>query len=108
MNKTIFIADDSPTILSYLENVLGQKNNDLNLFDDESDTSVQYDIQTFEDGEYLLQKYKESYNIGEKIPLCILDMRMIRLDGLTTAKEIRKIDRNTKIIIVTAYSDFSC
>ncbi len=107
MNNTIFIADDSPTILSYFENLLGNGDKEFDFFTQKTQEHVAYNIHTFEDGDLLLKKFEKWYTQGKKVPLCILDMRMMRMDGLTTAKEIRKIDGNVQIIIVTAYSDIS-
>ncbi|NOZ47238.1 MAG: response regulator [Chlorobi bacterium] len=107
MNKTIFIADDSPTILSYFLNLLGSDSVDLNFFNSSENEDENFDIHIFEDGDLLLKAFIEWYKKGNKIPLCILDMRMVRMDGFTTAKEIRKIDENVQIIIVTAFSDIS-
>lgn len=107
MNNTIYIADDSPTILSYFENLLGAGDQDFNFFTQKSEEPGSYDIHYFEDGDLLLKHFEKWYSKGNKVPLCILDMRMIRMDGMTTAREIRKIDKNVHIIIVTAFSDIS-
>lgn len=59
-------------------------------------------VKTFEDGEYLLNYFREEYEKENKIPISILDLNMPLLGGLETAKEIRKIDPEVIIIIVTA------
>ncbi|MFC2086223.1 response regulator [Bacteroidota bacterium] len=107
MNNTIFIADDSPTIISYFESLLGAGDQNLNFFAQRTEEAGSYDIHSFEDGDLLLKHFKNWYSQGNKVPLCILDMRMIRMDGITTAREIRKIDENVQIIVVTAFSDIS-
>lgn len=107
MNNTIFIADDSPTILTYFENLLGAGDQKFNFFTQKSEEPGSYDIHTFEDGDLLLKYFEKWYSQGNKVPVCILDMRMIRMDGITTAHAIRKIDKNVQIIIVTAFSDIT-
>lgn len=59
---------------------------------------IQYEIQEYESGEYLLRGLKE----GEP-DLLFLDIEM---SGMEAAKELRKTYKNTVIIFVTAYPDF--
>jgi len=91
-NKKILLADDNENILDVCKKIL---------------TPHDFDMKTFTDGTYLLKYFKSEYKKGKKIPLCILDMRMPLLDGLKTAQELRTIDQDVIIIIITAYSDVS-
>ncbi|MEQ8187337.1 MAG: response regulator [Candidatus Eremiobacterota bacterium] len=95
MNKNILIADDSKTILNIYKIIL------------RGDKEEGFNIQTFLEGKSLLDYFKKEYESGNRIPLCILDIDMPVMDGLTAAGEIRKIDGDVIIIIVTAMSDIS-
>jgi DNA-binding NtrC family response regulator len=57
-----------------------------------------YDIYTAADGEEALKIIKE-----RKIDLITLDLRMPKLSGIETLREIRKIDREVPVIIITGY-----
>lgn len=64
-------------------------------------TGISYEIQTYESGDSLLA------GIGECEPqILFLDIEMPGLNGMETAKELRKRYNNTVIIFVTAYPDF--
>ncbi len=96
--RKILIADDDTTILRLYTSVLTKKTSVL-----EED----FILETFENGSSLLEHFKSEWNSGNRIPLCILDMNMPGMNGLETAREIRNIDSNVIIIIVTAYANTS-
>jgi DNA-binding response OmpR family regulator len=52
------------------------------------------------DGLEALEVFKEN-----KIDIVITDINMPKMDGLQFLKELRKIDQNCKIIIISAYTD---
>jgi len=109
-NNTIFALDDEPVILDLYKNILGSsKRERLNFFSALEDTSEQYsfDLHTFETGEEYLEELERFYAAGNRLPLCLLDMRLPGKHGLDVAKETRKIDSEIAIIIITAYSDYS-
>ncbi|MEQ8189284.1 MAG: ATP-binding protein [Candidatus Eremiobacterota bacterium] len=96
--RKILIADDDTTILKLYTSVLTKKTSVL---------QEDFILETFENGIALLERFKSEWNVGNRIPLCILDMNMPGMDGLETAREIRNIDSNVIIIIVTAYATTS-
>jgi two-component system response regulator (stage 0 sporulation protein F) len=57
-----------------------------------------YDIYTAPDGEEALKIIKEP-----KLHLITLDLRMPKLSGIETLREIRKIDPEVPVIIITGY-----
>jgi len=57
-----------------------------------------YDIYTAPDGEAALNIIKE-----RKIHLITLDLNMPKLSGIETLREIRKIDGEVPVIIITGY-----
>ncbi len=95
-NKNILVADDSITILTLFEGIFAREKSEDNFI-----------LKTFNDGIYLLKYFKSENEKGNKIPLCILDMVMPVMSGLETAREIRKIDPDVIIIIVTGHSGIS-
>jgi PAS domain S-box-containing protein len=62
-------------------------------------------VKTFTDGPKLLAHFEAAFREGTRIPLCMLDMRMLPIDGLKTAELLRAIDPDVVIIIITAHSD---
>ena len=96
MNKNILIADDCKTILQIYKTMLRSNT-------EEED----FNVNTFMEGKSLLDYFKKEYEGGNRIPLCILDIDMPVMDGLTAARELRNIDSNVIIIIVTAMDNFS-
>jgi len=50
--------------------------------------------------------FRQKYEEGSTIPVCIVDMRMPNgIDGLETSLRLKQIDPDVHIIIATAYSD---
>jgi PAS domain S-box-containing protein len=72
-----------------------------------SDAHKSFDLRLFNDGAPLVRFFKNEFECGRKIPLCILDMCMIRMSGLETAKALRAIDPEVFIIIITSYEGVS-
>lgn len=59
----------------------------------------QIDVSCFRSGEELLQSYSYYHAI-------FLDIDMGGMDGIETGKQIRKLDKDVKIIYVTSYRDY--
>jgi len=59
-----------------------------------------FEVDTAEDGEFALQKIKEN-----NYDLILLDVKMPKMDGLTVLQEIRKLDKNPQVIMLSAVSD---
>jgi two-component system OmpR family response regulator len=81
-NTTILLAEDDSNLGNLLKTYLKAK---------------EYETFLFEDGAAALEAFK-SGTFG----LCILDIMMPEMDGLTLAREIREIDPNVPIIFLTA------
>lgn len=62
--------------------------------------NIELNLETFENGEELLQGNFQTFDV------LFLDVDMPGMDGLETAKEIRKENRDMLIIFLTAYSEF--
>jgi CheY-like chemotaxis protein len=59
----------------------------------------EYEVFGVYDGKDAIDKAKELYP-----DLILLDIRMPKIDGLEVAREIRKINKTTKIIFITAFA----
>lgn len=92
MSQYIAVIDDSPTIR----------------------VSVEFAIKSFglpvlqaENGVDALEKIKALMDGGDELALCICDINMPQMDGITFIKEYRKIDRFTPIVVLTTESEES-
>lgn len=90
MKKYIVVVDDSEVIRNIVDQTLRMANYP--------------DIILAENGVDALQKIKPL--LGQ-IALYISDVNMPEMDGLTLVKEIRKLDSNTPIIMLTTETDKS-
>jgi two-component system chemotaxis response regulator CheY len=90
MKKYIVVVDDSEVIRNIVDQTLRMAN--------------YTDIILAENGVDALQKIKPL--LGQ-IALYISDVNMPEMDGLTLVKEIRKLDSNTPIIMLTTETDKS-
>ncbi len=110
MNRTIFAVDDEIEILNSYKNLLGvNKQEGLEFFSrlDSDEEGEEFLLETFTTGEAYLERLKALYALGERLPLVLLDMRLPGKHGFEIAKETRAIDRETIIIILSAYADHS-
>lgn len=120
MNKRILIIDDQQEILESLENLLTGKESLKELtskLDDivkeffgedylnEKNINEIYEVNTADRGEKGYEYVRKSIEQNRPYSVVTIDMRMPGWDGLKTATEIRKIDKNIEIVIVTAYTD---
>ena len=78
----LLVAEDDPNLGTILKAYLTQKG---------------YTVVWTKDGEETLASFDE-----EDVDACILDVMMPLKDGLTVAREIRKVDKNVPIILLTA------
>ncbi len=78
----LLVAEDDPNLGTILKAYLTQKG---------------YTVVWTKDGEEALASFDE-----EDVDACILDVMMPLKDGLTVAREIRKVDKNVPIIFLTA------
>lgn len=88
----IGICDDEAPMRKSLRTPLEQK---LQLLGKE------YRIFEYDSGESLIRRPE-----GESLDILFLDIEMKRLNGMDTARDLRKRDVHTLLIFVTAYPDF--
>jgi two-component system chemotaxis response regulator CheY len=90
MDKYILIIDDSPTIRISVEFAI---------------KNLGYKSQQAENGVDALEKVKEIDEKGGEIALCITDINMPQMDGITFINEFRKVNKFTPIIVLTTESE---
>jgi two-component system, chemotaxis family, chemotaxis protein CheY len=88
--KYILVIDDSPTIRISVEYALKK---------------VSVPIKHAENGQDALQKIREFKDAGDETALCICDVNMPVMDGITFIKEFRKIDKFTPVLVLTTESE---
>jgi DNA-binding NtrC family response regulator len=79
----VLVIDDEPDICSLFKELLGNEG---------------YGVVTAQDGLEGLERYGES-----KPDVIILDLKMPRMGGMETLRNIRKVDKDVIVIIITAY-----
>lgn len=86
MGKSILIVEDDVDLLGIYKEIL-----ELH----------EFDVDTALNGEEGVKKY-----IEKRPSLVIMDVDMPILDGYEAFKQIKKIDNNANVIIVTGFSEF--
>ena len=89
----IAICDDDTAFSSQIEDIIEAECDEKN---------IRSDIEVFSDGYYLLKAIKQ----GSIFNIIFLDIEMKKLDGLATAREIRKIDSTVLIIYISGFDDY--
>lgn len=90
--KYIIVIDDSITIRAIVELVL---------------KNLGYKVQGSENGEVAIQLIKEIKENGDDVALCISDINMPVMDGITFLHEFKKLDKFTPVIMLTTESEDS-
>ncbi|HLD23591.1 MAG TPA: hybrid sensor histidine kinase/response regulator [Sulfuricurvum sp.] len=73
---------------------------------DPTDRTMNFNLFQANNGLEGVEIFRQQYEEGSTIPVCIVDMRMPNgIDGLETSLRLKQIDPNVHIIIATAYSD---
>ena len=89
----IAICDDENIITSQIDNII------LDICNRES---IPFDTDVFYSGQGLEREISK----GTKYDLIYLDIQMASGDGITTAKNIRKMDENVLLIYVSGYDKY--
>lgn len=88
----IAICDDNLEESNILKNLLYEYANTYN---------INFDIEIFQNGFLFLDAVKKSFHI------CFLDIYMPAFSGIDTAKELRKMDKDTSLIFCTSSTEFA-
>jgi CheY-like chemotaxis protein len=84
-NISLLVAEDGEDIINIMDRTFQMLVNQIHLASD---------------GEIALESFK-----ANRPDIVITDLRMPNLDGKGLVKEIRQIDKNVPIIVITAYKD---
>ncbi len=87
--KHILTIDDSPTVRASVEYAL---------------KGLGHSVVHAENGKEALEKYNELTGRGETVSLCIVDVNMPVMDGITFVKNFRQIDKFTPVVMLTTES----
>lgn len=90
--KNILTVDDSPTVRTSVEFAL---------------KGLGHAVLHAENGKEALDKYNELKSKGETVSLCLVDVNMPVMDGITFVKEFRQIDKFTPVVMLTTESSDS-
>src|SRR5271157_1087619 len=88
--KHIMVIDDSVTIRTSVEYAL---------------KGLGFPLDHAENGADALEKVKALKEKGQDLALCIVDVNMPVMDGITFIDEFRKIDRFTPVLVLTTESE---
>ena len=64
-------------------------------------------VKQAENGADALEKINELKSNGDDVSLCIVDVNMPIMDGITFVKEFRKLDKFTPVLVLTTESEGS-
>ncbi|GGD05031.1 transcriptional regulator [Aureimonas glaciei] len=119
--RRVLVADDDANVLDAYRRVLdgltagaGSVTSELDALSDELfgefivdvRDALLSDVVYCRQGEQAVRAVEEARQCGRPFAIVFLDMRMPPgIDGLETARRIRRIDPDTNIVIVTGYSD---
>jgi len=117
-NRSILIVDDDPGVRDSYDQILSaspvsdiiSKGKDLFDAKDEdfvANPKLQYDITLTDCGEAGVSAVQEAVSRRSPFAAAFIDMMMPGIDGAETARQIWRIDPDIKIVIVTAYSDYT-
>lgn len=84
-NRKILVVDDEKDICGFVKNFFQERG---------------YDVATASSGDEALAEVKTN-----RPELVLLDIRMKGMDGIATLKHIKDIDKDLKVIMVTALAD---
>ena len=114
----ILVIDDDPGVRESYDQILSSnpvsgimdKGRDLFAEKDQDigvKLSRQYDITLTDCGEAGVSAVQEAVRCQSPFAAAFIDMMMPGIDGAETARQIWRIDPDIKIVIVTAYSDYT-
>jgi len=90
MDKYIMVIDDSATIRASVEMTI---------------KPMGYPIEHAENGIDALDKIKSIKSSGNDVAICVCDINMPQMDGITFIKEFRKNDKYTPVIVLTTEAE---
>ncbi len=118
-SNRILIIDDSVELITEMKKILGESDKTFSLIDDKlfsqfageeeenkKNKKISYDLTVSNSGEEGYELVKKSLQDNIPFALVFIDLLMPKWDGVKTAKEIKKIDKNIEMVIITATGSF--
>ncbi len=103
--STLFAEETEPSMLS-MDGLLGGDDGEM-IIEEELATG-HYDIDEIDQGAGAVDLVRKSLDTNQPYSLVFMDVRMPPgIDGVEAAKQIRKLDPDIEIVIMTAYSDYN-
>ena len=99
----ILVVDDDPKVLEVYRLMFSGESGPS--FGGNRPSDVALRCLAYTDPREMIQDYARMHARWERVPLCIVDMRMPKQSGLVTAEQLRTIDPEIDIVISSAYSD---
>jgi len=119
-SSRILVVDDDDSILDLFQHVLSRINTDATVqsksprsngklsFPNPSNRPLSFDIVTCQQADDAVDAIKDSLECGRPFSIAFIDVRMPPgADGVWAAEEIRALDSNIEIVIMTGYTDIS-
>jgi len=117
-NKRILVVDDDPGVRDSYKTILspppakdviakGALLFDETAEDTKPSSKKQYDLITVTSGEEGVKAVERAAERQKPFAAAFIDMKMPGIDGAETSKRIWAIDPDIKIVIVTAYSEYT-
>lgn len=108
MEHRILALDDDPNILEFYRKLFQEDDHALDVLQTQPEENLaRLTAECFTEGQNMLDYYAKVVTRGQRIPLCLLDMRMPKRSGFEVAWQLRALDPEIEIIFCTAYSDVS-
>jgi CheY-like chemotaxis protein len=114
----ILIVDDDPGIRDLYREILSPTQREEKLSKDtslateqhqiiESAAQDNYDLVLTDNGTEAVKEVEKAVEQENPFAVAFIDMKMPGIDGAETAKRIFTVDPNIKVVIVTAYSEYT-
>ncbi len=114
MKPKIAFVDDEPAMHEMVRSILRIPRNTqpLDLFDNgqsvaEESHGEEFPVEFFDCPLTARDALKKAYQEGNPFHLLVTDVRMPKKDGIWLVEEARRIDPRIRLIVFTAYADFS-
>ncbi len=103
----ILIVDDDPGIRDLYRGILSPTQREEVLSIIESAAQDNYDLVLVDNGTEAVKEVEKAVEQENPFAVAFIDMKMPGIDGAETAKRIFTADPNIKVVIVTAYSEYT-
>ncbi len=111
----LLAVDEDPKVLDAYTTLFRQKQDLMasilalsDMDDEEEEEDLEFELDCSESGQHGFERVRDSLAHEKPYAVVFLDMRMPNgWDGLETAVAIRRVDNHVRIVLVSAYTDYS-